>query len=117
MGHQLTAAAFIANEAFAASKNNAEGVKQTAIAAAMLLSMPTQLTNIRAAEKNFSPGPGLGRHQRWPCQRNAVSQRRKRCIVKVNSVVYKNQAAGTLGPFALRGGSYWIETASRQSGK
>lgn len=31
-------------------------------------------------------------------------------------IVYKNQAAGTIGPFNLRGGSYWIETASTGSG-
>lgn len=30
--------------------------------------------------------------------------------------VYSNQAAGTLGPFQLRGGSYWIETNSTGSG-
>lgn len=31
-------------------------------------------------------------------------------------VLYSNQAAGTLGPFTLRGGSYWIETNSTGAG-
>jgi hypothetical protein len=31
-------------------------------------------------------------------------------------VVYANQAAGTLGPFNLRGGTYWIETKSTGTG-
>lgn len=35
---------------------------------------------------------------------------------KTDRVVYSNQAAGTIGPFTLRGGSYWIETASTGAG-
>lgn len=35
---------------------------------------------------------------------------------KVESVIYSNQAAGTIGPFALKGGYYWIETKSTGSG-
>lgn len=31
-------------------------------------------------------------------------------------VVYSNVAAGTIGPFTLRGGNYWIETQSSGSG-
>lgn len=31
-------------------------------------------------------------------------------------VVYSNVAAGTIGPFSLRGGSYWVETKSTGSG-
>lgn len=34
----------------------------------------------------------------------------------IDRVVYSNQAAGTIGPFNLRGGSYWIETKSTGSG-
>lgn len=34
----------------------------------------------------------------------------------IDRVVYTNQAAGTLGPFLLRGGSYWIETKSTGAG-
>lgn len=35
---------------------------------------------------------------------------------QIDRVVYTNQAAGTLGPFSLRGGSYWIETKSTGTG-
>lgn len=35
---------------------------------------------------------------------------------KTERVVFQNQAAGTIGPFTLRGGSYWIETASTGTG-
>lgn len=35
---------------------------------------------------------------------------------KTDQVIYQNQAAGTIGPFKLRGGSYWIETASTGTG-
>lgn len=31
-------------------------------------------------------------------------------------VIYSNHAAGTIGPFSLRGGSYWIETISTGNG-
>jgi hypothetical protein len=31
---------------------------------------------------------------------------------KTDRVVFTNQAPGTIGPFNLRGGLYWIETAS-----
>lgn len=31
-------------------------------------------------------------------------------------VVYSNQAVGTIGPFTLRGGTYWIETKSTGTG-
>lgn len=35
---------------------------------------------------------------------------------RTDRVVYSNQAAGTLTPFTLRGGSYWIETSSTGAG-
>lgn len=35
---------------------------------------------------------------------------------KTDRVVYTNQAPGTIGPFALRGGNYWIETLSTGAG-
>jgi hypothetical protein len=35
---------------------------------------------------------------------------------KTDRVVFTNQAPGTIGPFTLRGGSYWIETASTGAG-
>jgi hypothetical protein len=35
---------------------------------------------------------------------------------RTDRVVYTNQAAGTIGPFTLRGGLYWIETASTGAG-
>lgn len=35
---------------------------------------------------------------------------------KTDRVVYSNQAAGTIGPFTLRGGKYWIETGSTGTG-
>jgi hypothetical protein len=31
-------------------------------------------------------------------------------------IVYSNVAAGTIGPFTLRGGSYWCETKSSGTG-
>ena len=31
-------------------------------------------------------------------------------------VVYQNQAAGTIGPFSLRGGYYWVESKSTGTG-
>ena len=31
-------------------------------------------------------------------------------------VLYSNQAPATIGPFTLRGGSYWIETKSTGTG-
>ena len=34
----------------------------------------------------------------------------------IDRVVFKNQAPGTIGPFNLRGGSYWIETGSTGAG-
>lgn len=34
----------------------------------------------------------------------------------IDRVVYSNVAAGTIGPFTLRGGSYWIETKSTGTG-
>jgi len=33
-----------------------------------------------------------------------------------DQIIYRNQAAGTIGPFTLRGGSYWIETAGTGTG-
>ena len=35
---------------------------------------------------------------------------------QVEHLVQSNVAAGTIGPFTLRGGSYWIETKSTGSG-
>lgn len=35
---------------------------------------------------------------------------------KLDQVIYQNQAAGTIGPFTLRGGTYWIETKSTGTG-
>jgi hypothetical protein len=35
---------------------------------------------------------------------------------KTDRVVFTNQAPGTIGPFTLRGGSYWVETASTGAG-
>ncbi len=35
---------------------------------------------------------------------------------KPDNVIYQNQPAGTIGPFNLRGGSYWIETLSTGTG-
>lgn len=35
---------------------------------------------------------------------------------KLDQVIYSNQAAGTIGPFTLRGGTYWIETKSTGTG-
>lgn len=34
----------------------------------------------------------------------------------IDRVIFKNQAPGTIGPFSLRGGSYWIETLSTGTG-
>lgn len=34
----------------------------------------------------------------------------------IDRVVYQNQAPGTIGPFKLRGGLYWIETLSTGTG-
>jgi hypothetical protein len=36
--------------------------------------------------------------------------------MRVDGRIDSNVAAGTIGPFALRGGSYWIETKSSGSG-
>jgi hypothetical protein len=35
---------------------------------------------------------------------------------KADRIVFLNQAPGTIGPFVLRGGLYWIETGSTGAG-